>query len=100
MISYTIERDESGDVKVTLNGNFKSIAEAMKLIELVESMSSKYTPLQQQIIALMQSGQKLLAVKDAVIKSCETCSKFKDCTMVNSCKERGNTYCTFFEHVL
>lgn len=36
----------------------------------------------------------------AVIKSCENCTKLKDCKIVNSCKERGNTYCAYFEHVL
>ena len=36
----------------------------------------------------------------AVIKSCETCSKFGECKIVQSCKERGNTYCAYFEHVL
>lgn len=63
MISYNIERNERGEVTVTLNGHFKSITEAMKLVELVESMPSKYTPFQQQLIAYMQSGQKLMAVK-------------------------------------
>lgn len=67
-----------GEVKVTLNDNFKSIAEAMKLIELVESMPSKYTPLQQQIIALMQSGQKLLAVKTYKDATCEGLKESKD----------------------
>jgi hypothetical protein len=35
-----------------------------------------------------------------VIKSCEKCSKLKDYKIVNSCKERGNIYCAYFEHVL
>lgn len=35
-----------------------------------------------------------------VIKSCETCSKLSDCKIVQSCKERGNTHCAYFEHVL
>jgi hypothetical protein len=36
----------------------------------------------------------------AVIKSCETCSKLGECKIVQSCKERGNTHCAYFEHVL
>lgn len=34
-----------------------------------------------------------------VIKSCETCSKFKECRIIASCKEMGLTHCRYFEHI-
>ena len=48
----------------------------------------------------VQEQVKNCVYTPTVIKSCETCSKLGECKIVQSCKERGNNHCAYFEHVM
>ena len=81
---------------------FETLQECIEQLEKCEFEDTIGHPLKNNVafIQLKELSQVNNLRLPVVIKSCETCSKFKECRIIASCKERELTYCQYFERVL
>jgi hypothetical protein len=77
---------------------FNTIQECIEQLEKCGYEANDGHPLKDNIafVQIKELSQVNNLQLPAVIKKCETCSKFKECKIVESCKERGLAYCKYF----